>query len=357
MLGLLAHIYMQSGELTRAIQTAQDSTAVWRRHVKDDANHRNNVGLAKSLNNLGNYLRAAHRQENAETVLREAVDILRPYAADDPATNLPSLATALESLAAVYGELGRFSIALSTAEDALHYRRDLVELDDGPRSRLVLVSALNNVSAQYGALEMHEEAAQRAREAVDILSDIPESPKQAELSVVVLNNLALSSFRAGDIDTALQSAQAAMAAHDHLPDGSPERRRSQTARALVNLSLIFKTGEQPAQAAVAAQKALDVARPLSSTYPELYANCLGVFSSRIMAIGEYQSAVDSAHLAVSEYRQLAATDTQYVTTLAGALNVLASALRGAGDEPAAAKASAESERIFRTALRELPPDQ
>jgi len=257
----------------------------------------------------------------------------------------------------VYGELGRSNIALSTAEDALHYRRDLVELDDEPGSRLALASALNNVSAQYGALEMHEEAAKRAREAVDLLSDIPESPKRAELSAAALNNLALSSFRAGDIDTALQSAQAAVAADDRLTDGSPDWRRSQTARALLNLSLIFRGAERHTEAADAARKAVDVARLLSSTDPELYANCLGVLSSRLVAIGEYQSAVDSARLAVSEYRKLAAKDDQYVTTLAATLDVLASALREMGDDTAAAKASAEAQRIFRSALREFPPDQ
>ncbi|WP_373203200.1 KGGVGR-motif variant AAA ATPase [Mycobacterium marinum] len=356
MLGLLAHIHMQAGELTRAVRAAQDSTAVWRLYLKDDADKRDNVSVAKSLNNLGNYLRVAHRQEEAETALKEAVDILRPLAADDP-TNLPALATALESLAAVYGELGRSGIALSTAEHALHFRRDIVELSDEPASQLALASALNNVSAQYGALEMHEEAAQRAHEAVNLLGDIPASSSQADLFVAALNNLALSSYRAGDIDTALQSAQTAVAQSDRLSAGSVDWRRSQTARALLNLSLIYRGAERHTEAADAARKAVGVARPLSSTDPELYANCLAVLSSRLVAIGRYQSAVDSARLAVSEYRMLAAKDDQYVTTLAAALDVLATALSRMGDSTAAADASAEAQRIFRSALREFPPDQ
>ncbi|ORW00430.1 hypothetical protein AWC13_09160 [Mycobacterium kubicae] len=355
MLDLLAHIYMQSGDVTRAVRAAQDSTTVWRSYVKNDANRRNNVGLAKSLNNLGNHLRVAHRQDDAETLLKEAVDILRPHAADDPA-DLPALATALESLAAVYGELGRSNIALSTAEDALHYRRDVVDLDGEPGSQLALASALNNASAQYGALEMHEQAAQRAGEAADLLSDLPESPKQAELLAAALNNLALSSFRAGEIDTALQSAQAAVAAHVRLEGGSPEWRRSHSARALLNLSLILRGAERHPESAEAAQKAVDIARLVSSTDPDLYANCLGVLSSRLVAIGEFGRAVDSARLAVSEYRKLVAKDDQYVTTLAATLDVLASALREMGDDSAAAEASAEAHRIFRTALREFPPD-
>lgn len=355
MLGLLAHIHMQAGEFERAIRAAQNSTYVWRAYVRENGREREITGLAKSLNNLGNYLRVARRQEEAETALKEAVDTLRPLAADNPA-NLPALATALESLAAVYGELGRGNIALSTAENALHYRRDIVELKDEPGSRLALVSALNNVSAQYGALEMHEEAAQRAREAVSLLSDAPTSSGQVELSAAVLNNLALSSFRAGDIDTALQSAQAAVAANERLSHGSNDWRRSQNARALLNLSLILQGAGRYEEAADAARQAVNVARSTSSSDPELYANCLGVLSSRLSAIGDYQSAVDSARMAVSEYRRLAAGDDQYVTNLAATLDVLATALSRIGDDAAAAEASAEAHRIFTQALREFPSD-
>ena len=355
-LGLLAHILLRSGDAPGAIGAAQDSASVWRQYVEVDSSGRNKLGFAKSLSNLGNHLRVGGLLGEAESVLKEAVDISRPLAADDPA-NLPTLATALESLAAVYGELGRSNLALSTAEDALHYRRDVIEIDNNVRSRLALASALNNVGAQYGALEMHEEAAHHANEAVAQLSHIPESPERADLYAAALNNLALSSFRAGDIDTALQAGQAAVAAQEHLTNGPPEWQRSQTARALLNLSLIFRGADQHAQAAEAAERAADVARPLSTTHPDLYANCLGVLSSRLVAIGRYESAVDSARLAVSEYRKLAANNDHYMTTLAGTLDLLATALKEMGNDAASAAASAEARKIFKATIREYPPER
>jgi tetratricopeptide (TPR) repeat protein/MinD-like ATPase involved in chromosome partitioning or flagellar assembly len=352
MLGLLALCYLRQGDERDAVATAESATAVWRRYAESDSSAKAAASLGKSLSNLGNYLRVANRLEQAESTLTEAVDVLRPNA-DESDDDLNSLAAALESLAAVYGDLGRNDIALATAEQALHFRRDLFEGDQG-RYAVPLASALNNVSAQYGALDDHVQAAERAREAVSILTGHDESASSPELLAAALNNLALSTLRAGDPEASVWAAEAAVKAYRNLSTARPGWTRTHTARALLNLSLAYSALGSHGPAAEAARDAVNAASEVAKSEPALYANCLGVLGSRLHTAEEYESAAEAARLAVNEYRKLTRQDEgRYATTLAAVLDTLASALLALGDEVGAAEASTESRKIFRNALREF----
>ncbi|WP_371934551.1 hypothetical protein [Mycobacterium sp. TY815] len=120
----------------------------------------------------------------------------------------------------MYLDLGRNNIAVDTAEQALHFRRDLFEADHD-RYAVALASALNNASAQYGALDDHVQAAQLAGEAVTILADRTDTPKAHEMIAAALNNYGLSSLRAGDAETAVQAAEAAVSAYRGILAGQP----------------------------------------------------------------------------------------------------------------------------------------
>jgi tetratricopeptide (TPR) repeat protein/MinD-like ATPase involved in chromosome partitioning or flagellar assembly len=356
MLELLATISMRRGDVDTAVDLAQTSVAIRQQYFDEAPTPQNGVGVAKSLNNLGNHLRIARRHDDAEAPFREAVGILRRYAADDSA-NVELLATALEGLAAALGELGQFNLALSTAEEALHYRRDVVEFGGGElRQRHALASALNNVSTQYGALDRYAESAERAQEAVDLLVATRDSREDLELFAAAQNNLALSSYRAGDMNVALQAALESVRTNEELLDVSPSWQRTQLVRALLNLSLIHHGADHHRDAAIAAQRAAQLARDLSPSDPELYANCLGILTSRLLAAGEPSAATESGREATAETRRLFENGKADAATLATTLNVWASALHANGERDAAADVAAEARRIFSSAVFPIPPE-
>jgi uncharacterized protein YegL/tetratricopeptide (TPR) repeat protein len=123
------------------------------------------------LNNLGAMLSETGRYQEALEAAREAVDIRRVLAAQNPGIYLPDMAMSLNNLGTMLSETGRYQEALEAAREAVDIRRVLAAQNPGiylPD----MASALSNLSNRLSEIGRYQEALEAAREAVDIRREL-----------------------------------------------------------------------------------------------------------------------------------------------------------------------------------------
>jgi tetratricopeptide (TPR) repeat protein len=168
--------------------------------------------LATSLNNLGNRLSELGRHEDATTATREAIEIYRRLAADDPDAFLPDLAMSLNNLGSGLGELGWREDALAAVQEATETCRRLAA--DRPDAFLPnLAISLNNLVARLGELGRHEDALATGLETTKIYRRLAANGPEAFLPdlALSLNNLAGLFNGLGRREDALQAVREAVA--------------------------------------------------------------------------------------------------------------------------------------------------
>ena len=122
--------------------------------------------LAGRLNRLADAAAHAGRWKDALEATREAVEIRRALAKEQPAAFLPDLARSLHNLGMALGELGRHEEALAATREAVQHHRALAA--ERPGAFLPdLARSLHNLGAALGALGRREEALEATREAVE----------------------------------------------------------------------------------------------------------------------------------------------------------------------------------------------
>ena len=96
------------------------SGASWRRRTRPPTGPTS----AATLNNLGNLYADTHRFADAEAAFKEAADIRRELAAQNPAYR-PDLAATLNNLGVLYADMHRFADAEAAYKEAADIRREL----------------------------------------------------------------------------------------------------------------------------------------------------------------------------------------------------------------------------------------
>jgi tetratricopeptide (TPR) repeat protein len=146
--------------------------------------------VATTLNNLGTVLGDLQRLEAAEEAFREALEIRRRLAAARPEVYAPDVATTLNNLGNVLWGLQRLEAAEESYREALEIRRRLA----GARPEVYapkVATTLNNLGLVLRDLQRPEAAEEACREALDIYRRLAEARPEVYAPYVAgtLNNL------------------------------------------------------------------------------------------------------------------------------------------------------------------------
>jgi Tetratricopeptide repeat len=129
--------------------------------------------LAEILNNSGMLYGEMHRFSDAEDALREAVDIERNLAAQNPGVYQPNLGTTLNNLGALYDDMHSFDAAKGAYEEAVDIYRKLATKNP-LEYRPNLAIMLGNLSALYRDMHDFTKAEVAGQEAIAIEHQLAE---------------------------------------------------------------------------------------------------------------------------------------------------------------------------------------
>ncbi len=312
------------------------------------------------LNNLSVHLSALGRREEALEPAREAVDIYRRLAQDNPRAFMPDLAMSLNNLANILSELGRREEALEPAQEAADIYRQLAE--DNPQAFMPdLAGSLNNLAIRLSELGRREEALEPAQEAVDIYRRLAEDNPQAFMPdlAMSLNNLANHLSELGRREEALEPARKAVEIRRRLAEDNPPAFMPYLATSLNNLANRLSELGRREEALAPVQEAADIYRRLAEDNPRAFmpdlAMSLNNLANRLSELGRREEVLAPVQEAADIYRRLAEDNPQaFRPYLATILNNMATFLSKLGRREEALELAQEAVKI-RSQLAEDNP--
>ncbi|MBT2540323.1 tetratricopeptide repeat protein [Streptomyces sp. ISL-44] len=298
-------------------------------------------------------LSQAGRRMDALAPAREAADLYRDLADNDPAVYLPDLAMSLNNLATAQGATGDLQGALATTTEATSLRRDLAERN--PAAYLPsLAGALNNLATAQGATGDRQGALATITEAADLYRDLAESNPAAYLPdlAMSLNNLATAQGATGDLQGALATITEATTLRRDLASTNPAAYLPNLAGALNNLAKFQSTTGDSQGALVTITEATGLYRDLADDNPAAYlpnlASALNNLTTTQGTLGDSHGALAASTEATTLYRDLASTNpAAYLPNLAMSLNNLANFQGTTGDLEGALATITEATTLYR----------
>ena len=192
--------------------------------------------LAGALNNLGNLRLHQHKLAAAGVALEETIEIKRELAAMGPVGYRNDLASSLNNLANVYRSDRRFDEAGALIEEALTIQRTLALFEPVTFRAPLAVSLLNSgtILHQLGRIETAERG---YREALSILQELSADHRAAYLAQTVrtLSNLGSLLLDKRDIPGSRETLDRALPLGRELAAANPEIGRPRLAATLTNL--------------------------------------------------------------------------------------------------------------------------
>lgn len=249
-----------------------------------------------NLLNLGEALRQSWRFDEAERVLREALQAFDGR--DIEPTLRPSI---LVTLGSVHADVRRWAEAESAYREAVKSLRTLTHTSEKPLGKQLAI-ALSGLGNVLSKLKRFNEAEQAHLDAIAIIAELVNSDRRrwrSDMAVVLIN--------AGELQLA----------------------RDRISAAETNLS-----------------NALQLSEELSQEQPEVYrpllANCLGNMAGLCLTCDELDRAVDYGRRAFAEYEQLKQSRCmEPVPGLAFTLNNIGVALQKSGEYEASERLLAD----------------
>jgi tetratricopeptide (TPR) repeat protein len=259
---------------------------------------------------------------------QEAVDEYRRLAAHRPDVWRFRLAGALNTLGALWSQLGSREAALPAVQEAVDIYRTVLQPDDS-RVLAELAAALNNLGALWGRLNHREQALAATREAVEIHRRLAGAEPSVGLRDLAgsLNNLGAMLTQLGRYDEAIPASYEAVAYYRRLAEEKPSVLLPYLAGSLNNLSALTANVGKVAEALALANESVEIHRRLVEVNPTAWLPGLGASLNNRSALLARMSQHDAAHVAIQEaveiYRRLAATNpSAWLLSLGGALNNL-----------------------------------
>jgi len=227
------------------------------------------------LTNLSNHLYEAGENAQALDAIREAVDIHRRLAKENPARFEPDLAMSLNNLSGCLSEAGEDAQALGAISEAVDIYRRLAE-ENPVRFEPDLASSLNNLSNRLSKAGEDAQALDAIGKAVDIRRRLAKkNPARFEPDLALnLNNLSNRLHKAGEIAQALDAIRKAAGIYRRLAKANPARFEPDLASSLNNLSNRLSEAGENAQALDAIGEAVDIRRRLAKANPKKYGAAL-----------------------------------------------------------------------------------
>ena len=293
--------------------------------------------VAMGLNNLGQLLRRTARTDEAEPVLREALEIRRAAFK----TNHPLLANSLMQYGQLQNQLGHYDVAERYMREALEMRLTVL----GPDHPLV-GTAYNNLASLFHDIGAYDKAEPMYRAALEISLKThgPDHPETA----VTINNLA-----------SLLEDQGEAAAAEPMFRRALEIRRAAfgeqhpaVARGMHNLARTLIALSRFAEAEALLTRALEIRRKVLGASHVEVAGSLGLLAQVRAHTGRLTEAVSLSDESLRMLRGLLAADHP---TLATALIAHSQLLIDAGREREAVATASEAVAIRRARLSDGHP--
>ena len=310
--------------------------------------------IAHLLVNLTSAQARLGHVEAASAAALEAVELLRPLAAEQPDSYRSDLASALSSLSNCQALLGRYSEAMSSSREAADLFR--AESTERPSALAQLAMALNTISMCQGHLGLHEASLASATEAVGLYRAwAPQHPERLPNLAGSISNLSIAQAAQGQRDAALASALEAVELYRafvrHLPDLQPD-----LAVALNSLSRRQADLGSYGEAILSIREAIVIYRALAAARPDAFSQHLAMSIANMANYqahaGESEDSLALSREAVTIYRAMAAKSEAHRSGLASALNNLAGAETRLGYDAEALVALGEAVSLYRVLATE-----
>jgi MinD-like ATPase involved in chromosome partitioning or flagellar assembly/tetratricopeptide (TPR) repeat protein len=308
---------------------------------------------AQALSNAANIMRDRFEFSEAIEFAKRATEILGDLAADEPQTYLEYLAFATQTLSAALADAGLHQQAVLTAEHSAHLWRELATVARGNQQQIDLISALNNLAARYGEVEQYADARRVGEEALGIIDSLqvglrgqmhgdsdPEFRLLNLASAPALANLATTYRRVGEPRLALQTAIHAREIYEGL--GKPFNVRR--AEVLLHVAFLLQAEGRLPAAYNAVSEALELFAGNTAKLGSAH-----LLAARIQFDADPQLAVRHAAEALDSYTAVADS-----TGRALAMELLADAYTRIGDKRSAQKFRDEA-TVLRQEILTAPP--
>lgn len=253
-----------------AVAVTEEAAAIYA--ALDDGDDRTIAAArADTLLKLGVRWDEAGDTERGLTAARDALDIRRRLAAEDPSAYRWKAAEAVVDLSGLLASRGRFEEAIDLTERALIDLRETGEESWNPNPEM-LGSLLNNHSLLLDRLGKVDEALMAAREATKVLQQGPGDNLDGSsvyTFAAALVGVGRRRQKAGNVEGALEVyEQAAELLRD--TDEADHKRRSALALALNNCGSALATLGQRRRAQSRFEEAVAVCRSLATQHPLRY---------------------------------------------------------------------------------------
>jgi CHAT domain-containing protein len=291
---------------------------------------------AQVLNDMGLFMSAMGRREEALVATGEAVKISRELAKNN-LFYLGDLAMVLSNLGQSYTNLGRSQEALAPTEEAVKLYRDLAKTNPAVLSRLA--SALNSLGGSFLILGRRQEGLKSVEEAEKIYRDLAKTdPAYLGDLAMILSNLGGSYTILGRRQEGLESLEEAVMIRRELAKINRAYLGS-LAKALNNLGGSYSSLGRRKEAMTRTEEAVKIFRELAKTDPAAYLGDLDLalinLGIRYRHLGRHQEALGPTEEAVKVYRELAKTNPAYLDDFAFATTSLSAVLISLGNPTAA----------------------
>ena len=310
-----------------------------------------------SLNNLSNRLSDVGDREGALKAIREAVEIRRGLAEEDPAAFSPVFAGSLNNLSLRLSGVGDREGALKAIREAVEIYRGLVEKNPTVFN-LNLAMSLNTLSNCLSEVEDRNGALKASWEAVEIqLCLAKENPSAFTPDLAAsLNNLSNHFSEAGDSEGALETIREAVEIRRRLAEENPTAFNPDLAGSLNNLSIRLSDVGDREGALKAIREAVEIRRGLAEEDPAafspVFAGSLNNLSNQLTEIGDCEGALKAIREAVEIYRGLAEKNpAAFETDLVRSLNILSRFLSEVGETKEALCCFTDETENFPTGLQ------
>ncbi|GIE36841.1 hypothetical protein Ait01nite_098860 [Actinoplanes italicus] len=354
----IAHTELNQPEL--ALEPVREALEI-RRALAEDQPSRYRTPLAASLINLGTLASRLGRRDDALAYTADAAAIYRDLTATDPDAYLPDLAMALANVATYTSEMGRLREAFGPAREALEIRRRLATANPGAY-RPALAASLNSLGVLWSLAGRPDRALEPAEEAVIAyrsLAGTDPAAHEADLAGA-LTNLGIRRSEAGLADHALSPATEATEIYRRLAGADPATYLPGLAASLLNLAARHYDLDRPREAVVQASESVRILHQAAAGNPGAHlpdlATALTNLAAFLLEAGRPHEAIRPQRRALAIRRRLAATLPQaFLPGVANSLLNLGSVLAEAGRPGTAVRHTREAVTIYRR-LSESDPD-
>ncbi|TFK19345.1 hypothetical protein FA15DRAFT_626881 [Coprinopsis marcescibilis] len=271
------------------------------------------VDLADSLQRHAIHLRDAKRTSEACETAREALEIRRALAGQDPKKHNASLANSLRGLAAVLNLCSQDAEVIPLSYEAIEIHRQLVA-NDPSTFEPVLSQSLHNYALYLDKVGRTPEAFEYGREAVEIRRRLAHNdPVKYNAGLgQSLHILAWHLNLCGRVAEAILFSYEAIEVRRQLVANDPSTFQPDLSYSLHNCALYLEKVGRTAEAVEYSQEAVEIQRRLAHSNPKKHnaglANSLHILAWHLNLCSRDAEAIPFLYEAIEIRRQLVAND-------------------------------------------------